>query len=139
MLPGVCSHFLIDRDGTIYQLVPLSIRCRHAVGLNYTAIGIEDVGTSDQDILSHPAMMRASFRLTLWLMAKFHIEVRNVIGHSESLHSPYHHELVPAWRCQTHADWKRRDMRPYRARLRLLAAKAGVPIGAPPVWVDPHC
>ena len=33
-LPGVCSHFVIDRDGTIYQLVPLTTTCRHTVGLN---------------------------------------------------------------------------------------------------------
>src|SRR4029079_10669974 len=39
--PGLCSHFGIDRDGTIYQLVPLGIMCRHTVGLNYTAFGIE--------------------------------------------------------------------------------------------------
>ena len=45
-LPGTCAHFVIDKDGTIYQLVPLSIRCRHTVGLNYTAIGIEHVGRS---------------------------------------------------------------------------------------------
>ena len=46
-LPGVCSHFVIDRDGTIYRLVPTSIMCRHTVGLNWTAIGIEHVGQSD--------------------------------------------------------------------------------------------
>ena len=33
-LPGTCAHFVIDRDGTIYQLVPLTIMCRHTVGLN---------------------------------------------------------------------------------------------------------
>ena len=33
-LPGVCSHYIVDRDGTIYKLVPLSIMCRHTVGLN---------------------------------------------------------------------------------------------------------
>jgi beta-N-acetylhexosaminidase len=26
-LPGVCSHFVIDKDGTIYQLVALTIMC----------------------------------------------------------------------------------------------------------------
>ena len=33
-LPGTCAHFVIDRDGTIYQLVPLTTMCRHTVGLN---------------------------------------------------------------------------------------------------------
>ena len=54
-LPGVCAHFVIDTDGTIYQLVNLHVRCRHAIGMNWTAIGIEHVGTSDQQILSNPA------------------------------------------------------------------------------------
>ncbi len=57
-LPGVCAHFVIDTDGTIYQLVNLHVRCRHAIGMNWTAIGIEHVGTSDQQILSNPRMMR---------------------------------------------------------------------------------
>ena len=37
-LPGTCAHFIVDRDGTIYQLVHLGIRCRHTVGLNWTAL-----------------------------------------------------------------------------------------------------
>src|SRR5204862_6771011 len=45
-LPGVCAHFVVDSDGRIYQLVPLNVMCRHTVGLNYTAVGIEHVGTS---------------------------------------------------------------------------------------------
>src|SRR5262249_10098159 len=38
-LPGTCAHFVVDTDGTIYQLVPLGVICRHTVGLNDTAIG----------------------------------------------------------------------------------------------------
>ena len=44
--PGVCAHFVVDRDGTIYQLVSLRLMCRHTVGLNDVAIGIEHVGFS---------------------------------------------------------------------------------------------
>src|SRR5207253_6910730 len=79
-LPGVCAHFVIDRDGTIYQLVKTSIVCRHTVGLNYTAIGIEHVGTSDGMILHDHAQMRSSLHLTLWLMRRHHIKLKNVIG-----------------------------------------------------------
>ena len=67
-LPGTCAHFVIDKDGTIYQLVPLTIRCRHTVGLNYTAIGIEHVGTAAREILGDPAQIAASLKLTRWLM-----------------------------------------------------------------------
>jgi hypothetical protein len=53
-----------------------------------------------------------------WLRCRFHILIRNVIGHNESLSSPYHHEDVPALRGQTHADFNHADMRVYRAQLR---------------------
>ena len=138
-LPGVCAHFVIDTDGTIYQLVNLHIRCRHAIGMNWTAIGIEHVGTSDAQILSNPAMMRSSLALTLWLMDRFHIQARDVIGHAETLMSPYHRERYPSWRCLTHADWAHPDMQIYRRRLRRLARQHDVPVGPPPAWVDPHC
>jgi beta-N-acetylhexosaminidase len=136
--PGTCAHFIIDTDGTIYQLVPLDIRCRHTIGLNQTSIGIEHVGTSDRQILRSRRMMRSSLKLTLWLMQTYDINVGNVIGHAESLSSPYHRERYRSWRCMTHSDWLHADMRIYRHRLRRLARADGVPGGAGPVW-DPDC
>jgi N-acetylmuramoyl-L-alanine amidase len=120
-LPGTCAHFVVDRDGTIYQLVPLSTICRHTVGLNWTAIGIEHVGTSDASILDNARQLRASLELTLWLMSRYRISLPNVIGHAESVTSRYHHERYAAWRCQTHGDWQRADMVVYRGRLDRLA------------------
>jgi N-acetylmuramoyl-L-alanine amidase len=122
-LPGTCAHFIIDRDGTIYQLVPLTIMCRHTVGLNYVAVGIEHVGTSDAEILNDAAQMRSSLELTAWLMQRYHIALKNVIGHNESRTSPYHKELYAPWRTQTHADWQHADMNVYRARLRALLSR----------------
>jgi N-acetylmuramoyl-L-alanine amidase len=133
-LPGTCAHFIIDRDGTIYQLVRLRIRCRHAVGMNYTSIGIEHVGTSDQMVLTDWKQMHSSLRLTLWLMQKFGINIGNVIGHRESLYSPYRYELYESWQCLVHADFPHWAMRKYRRRLRDLAERRGVPVGAKPVW-----
>jgi beta-N-acetylhexosaminidase len=138
-LPGVCAHFVIDRDGTIYQLVPLDIMCRHTVGLNYTAIGIEHVGTSDQEILSNPRQLSSSVALTAWLMASYHIQLRNVIGHNESLTSPYHRELYAPWRCQTHADWNHADMQIYRGELARVVKHYGIPLGPAAKPVNPHC
>ena len=40
--------------------------------------------------------MAASLRLTRWLRCRYGIGVNNVIGHSESLRSPYHRERVDA-------------------------------------------
>jgi len=119
-LPGTCAHFIIDQAGVIHQLVAVSLMCRHTVGLNWTAIGIEHVGYSDQQILGNPRQLGASLRLVRWLRCRFHITIANVIGHNESLRSPYHRERVPSLRNQTHGDWTHTDMQIYRSRLRRL-------------------
>ena len=119
-LPNVCAHFVIDRNGTIYQLVALNLMCRHTVGLNYTAIGIEHVGFSDRQILNNPRQLRASLALTRWLRCRYRVPIKDVIGHNESVTSPYHHELVRSLRTQTHDDWRKADMDVYRRRLVLL-------------------
>jgi N-acetylmuramoyl-L-alanine amidase len=138
-LPGTCAHFIIDTDGTIYQLVQLDTICRHTVGLNYTAIGIEHVGLTDQQILTDPRQLRASLWLTLWLAQHFHTRLANIIGHNESLTSPYHHELVASWRCQTHADWNHTDMTVYRADLATLARRYGLALGPQPPARPARC
>ncbi len=119
-LPGVCSHFVIDQNGKIHQLVPISLMCRHTVGLNWTSIGIEHVGFNPSDVLGRAKVMRASLRLTNWLRCREGIELKNVIGHNESLKSPYHHERVARLRGQTHDDFPTSSMRKYRAALRKL-------------------
>jgi N-acetylmuramoyl-L-alanine amidase len=119
-LPNVCSHFAVAASGAVYKFVPPTIRCRHVVGLNYTAIGIEHVGFSDQDILNRPAQLNGSLQFTQWLRCRFGIPVANVIGHNESLSSPFYKELDPRFRGQTHQDWNRADMNIYRADLTKL-------------------
>jgi N-acetylmuramoyl-L-alanine amidase len=138
-LPGDCAHFVIDKDGTIYQLVSLNTMCRHTVGLNYTSIGIEHVGISDREILDNPRQLNASLRLTLWLAQRFHIKLANVIGHNESLSSPYHRENYAPWRCQTHSDWTRADMTIYRDKLRSLARQYTLSLGAQPPLRSTGC
>jgi len=122
-LPQVCAHFVIDTTGTIYELVPLALMCRQVVGLNYTAIGIENVGFSDQQVMGNAAQFRAGLELTRWLRCRENIPVANVIGHNESLSSPYYRELVPAFRGQTHLDFNRADMNVVRARVAQLPCR----------------
>jgi hypothetical protein len=109
------------------------------VGLNYTAFGIEHVGYSDSDILHNPRQLAASLKLTLWLTQTYGIKLRNVIGHNESLTSPYHKELYPAWRCQTHGDWTYADMTIYRGKLRALARRYGIDMGTLPAQGHTNC
>ncbi len=121
-LPNVCSHYAVAASGAIYKFVPPTIRCRHTVGLNWTAIGIEHVGFSDRDILDRPAQLNGSLHFVQWLRCRFGISIDNVIGHSESLSSPFHRELVPSLKNQTHGDWTHADMQVYRADLAKLGA-----------------
>jgi hypothetical protein len=117
-LPGVCSHLVVSKKGRIFKLVPVSIRCRHTVGLNHVSIGIEHVGFRDGDVLGNKRQLRRSLRLTQWLRCRFAIRIRNVIGHNESLSSPFYKELDPDFRGRTHADWSHKHMKIYRRKLR---------------------
>jgi N-acetylmuramoyl-L-alanine amidase len=119
-LPNVCTHFAIGRDGAIHQLVSVKLMCRHTVGLNYTAIGIEHAGYSDGDLLSNRRQLRASLRLTAWLRCRHGIALRDVIGHNESVRSPYHRERVAHMKRQTHGDMRRASMLRYRRELRRI-------------------
>ena len=140
-LPGLCAHFIVDRRGVIHQLVSVRLMCRHTVGLNWTAIGIEHVGVSDAGVMGNRRQLAASLRLTRWLKERFGIRTRDVIGHNESLSSPYHHERVAALKHQTHGDFRHGTMQRYRRlleqparreRLRLAAPRAARPVGARP-------
>ena len=117
-LPGVCAHFVVNSRGRIHQLVSTKLMCRHTVSLNYTAIGIEHTGFSDGDLLGNRRELEASLRLTRWLRCSRGIRIRNVIGHNESLGSPYHREHVRRLRHQTHGDMRRSSMQKYRRKLR---------------------
>jgi N-acetylmuramoyl-L-alanine amidase len=119
-LPNVCSHYAVSAKGAVFKFVKPVIRCRHVVGLNHVAIGIEHVGFSDQDILGRPAQLNGSLRFVRWLRCRFGIPVSGVIGHNESLSSPYYKELDPRFRGQTHGDWNHADMETYRSDLSKL-------------------
>lgn len=81
---NVSSHFLIDRDGRIYQLMPEILMARHVIGLNHNAIGIENVGGVDgKDDLTE-AQARANAFLVCYLKKKYPA-IKHVIGHNDYL------------------------------------------------------
>jgi beta-N-acetylhexosaminidase len=116
-LPGVCTHYVVAKNGFIFQLVSRRLMCRHTVGLNYTSFGIEHVGRSEVGVFARRPQLQASLRLVAWLQDRYGIRTRNVIGHNESLGSPYHRERVERLRRQTHADFPRRVAQRYRGLL----------------------
>lgn len=76
---NVSSHFLVDRDGTIYQLLPDTTFARHVIGLNYCAIGIENVGSNDYPLTKEQLL--ANEKLVRYLNKKYKIQY--LIGHYE--------------------------------------------------------
>lgn len=117
--PGVCSQFVVDKDGRIHQLTRLYVRCRHTIGLNQTAVGIEMVQEgkpgkhgSDRAILARKRQIRAATRLTAWLKQRYRIKMKDVIGHSMANGSRRFKDLE-GWK-NDHVDWLRGDVRKFR-------------------------
>jgi len=77
---NVSSHFLVDRDGTIYRLMPETIMGRHVIGLNHCAIGIENVGGTEETPLTKQ-QLKSNIYLVKYLASKYDIDY--VIGHQE--------------------------------------------------------
>ncbi|WP_131739831.1 peptidoglycan recognition protein family protein, partial [Legionella adelaidensis] len=86
-LPGdlnVSIHFVVDKDGSIYQLMPDNWMARHVIGLNHYAIGIENIGgVNDQDDLTEEQVKANAF-LVCYLKNKYP-EITHIIGHNEYL------------------------------------------------------
>ncbi len=77
---NVSSQFLVDRDGTIYRLLPETTMARHVIGLNHCAIGIENVGGT-KDLPLTEAQLKSNIWLVKYLTKKYAIEY--LIGHYE--------------------------------------------------------
>jgi hypothetical protein len=125
-LPGVCAHYIVDKDGTTYENVVPRIRCRHAIGLNHRSIGVEmvqEAGRSsrwaDRQILKRRPQIRAALRLVKYLKARYDIRMRDVIGHAMANNSPYFRDRQ-GWR-NDHTDWLRPDVKVFRRRLRRMS------------------
>lgn len=77
---NVASHFLVDRDGTIYRLTPETALNRHIIGYNWCSIGIENVGGVDGDEDLTQAQAESNVELIRYLKDKYPT-IRYVFGH----------------------------------------------------------
>ena len=113
---NVSIQFLVDRDGTIYRLMPETDMARHVIGLNYSAIGVENVGGGGGVDNLTDAQIKANIRLVRYL-AKKYPTIQHLIGHSEYRlleNSPLWLEREPGYRT-TKTDPGERFMRAVRA------------------------
>ncbi len=79
---NVSVQFIVDRDGTIYRLMPETHMARHVIGLNYISIGIENIGGVDGKDDMTDAQIEANARLVRYLVKKYPT-IRYLIGHYE--------------------------------------------------------
>ncbi len=77
---NVGVHFLVDKDGTVYSLLPEKVIGRHTIGLNYTSFGIENVGGSSHDLTA--AQLTADAQIVHYLTSKYP-SIKYLIGHHE--------------------------------------------------------
>ena len=75
----VSAHYVIDRNGDIYQMVNDADCANHCMGANTGSIGIEHVG-SETDALAAP-QAAASAALIRWLLQEHQIPRTNIFGH----------------------------------------------------------
>src|SRR6185437_13946215 len=126
----VSAHYVVDRDGSILQMVKLDQAAWHAMNYpNLIGIGIEHVDRYDYSgrlmggCMVDPnwfteAQMQASANLVYALMKQFNIPVEKVMGHNDPWLRQFHNthqDPGPYW------NW-------YQYRLRLEKCKqADVP------------
>ena len=76
---NVSSHYLVDRDGTVYQLMEDTMFARHVIGLNHCAIGIENVGSDKEPLTRQQVSANAAL---VERLASMH-PIEYLIGHQE--------------------------------------------------------
>jgi len=80
---NVSAHFMVDRDGTIYRLMPETYMARHVIGLNYYSIGVENIGGKGnrrEDLTE--AQLESNIKLIRYLKQKYPT-IEKLIGHYE--------------------------------------------------------
>jgi N-acetyl-anhydromuramyl-L-alanine amidase AmpD len=96
---NVSAHFLVDRDGTIYRLLPETTMARHVIGLNHVALGIENVGGLPGTPLT-PAQLEANAALVRSLVRR-HPGITHLLGHHEAARMeghPYRRERLAGYK-----------------------------------------
>ena len=85
---NVGTHFVVDRDGTVFTLLPTTVMGRHTMGFNHVAIGIENVGTNEHDLTDKQVKSNAA--LSAMLIAR-HPSIEHIIGHQDYMNQSMPH------------------------------------------------
>ena len=89
-------HFIVDKDGTIYQMAPENIRTNHTRSdlgdpfTNSKSIGVSLVGYGNKPF--EGAQREQALKLISGLMDKYDIPIGNIKGHAETQKGKEKHE-----------------------------------------------
>lgn len=75
----VSAHYVVDKNGDIYQMVRDDCSAWHAKTANSRSIGIEHVATAADQLTD--TQSKASAELVRWLATEYGIPAANVVGH----------------------------------------------------------
>jgi len=78
----VSAHYVIDKNGDIYQMVKDADKAWHAAQANHTSIGIEHVAKVGDRLTE--VQEKSSVHLIKWLMAEYKIPKENIKAHKQS-------------------------------------------------------
>jgi LysM repeat protein len=79
----VSAHYVIDKNGDIYQMVKDTDKAWHAAKANRTSIGIEHVAKVGDKLTE--TQKKSSVHLIKWLMTEYKIPKENIKAHQQIL------------------------------------------------------
>ncbi|MBD3823905.1 MAG: N-acetylmuramoyl-L-alanine amidase [Epsilonproteobacteria bacterium] len=79
---NVSAHYLVGRDGKVYEMMSPDMMARHVIGLNYFAIGIENVGARNLEDNLTQAQLQANIELVEYLKNRYD-SIEYLAGHYE--------------------------------------------------------
>ena len=77
---NVSAHYVVDREGNIFQLLDAQRIARHCIGLNHLSIGIENVGGTKELPLTQE-QVNSNVALIRYLTGRY--PITHVLGHYE--------------------------------------------------------
>ena len=80
--PGIGYHFLVEADGTIYQVNRLETIAYNVYNNNHYLVGICTAGNFN-DVIPTPLQIQRLGELVAWLMQELNIPIERVLGHKE--------------------------------------------------------
>ena len=93
---NVSVHYLVDRDGSLYQMAGEDVICRHVIGFNSSAIGIENVAANADDLTTAQLEVNAAL---ISRIVQRQPAIRYLLGHHE-----YRDRTLPHYRLYREVD-----------------------------------